>query len=148
MNSSNNIEPRFALESTPSPSKTISRLSLLTALLVSQAYLIHAAFFAHALTPIGVYVIDRHTHLHLRAGQIGDIEEVFHWGGLLPTMLISFLVFVGGWIAARATARLLVGQPWSKGVVAPTAIDTGSLNLISPREIATAEVEESYQRST
>ena len=95
------------IQSTPNLSKTSSRLSLLTAVVASQAYLIHAAFFAHALTPVGVYVIDPHTHLHLLSGQIGNIETVFHWEDLTQTMLISVLVFVMAWAAARGTAMLL-----------------------------------------
>jgi len=75
------------------PSKTVARLSSLTGVFASQAYLIHAAFFAHALTPVEVYVLDPKTHIRLLAGQIGNIEEVFHWNGLIPTMLISVLVF-------------------------------------------------------
>ena len=96
-----------ALEPAPDCSKTVSRVSLLTAVVASQAYLIHAIFFAHALTPISVYVIDRQTHLHLLSGQIGSLHEVFHWDGLLSTMLISVVVFVAGWMAVRGTARLL-----------------------------------------
>ena len=107
MNSSYMVEQEHAREPV---SKALSRLSLLTALVASQAYLIHATFFAHALTPIGVYVIDRQTHLHLVSGQIGNIEEVFHWDGLIPTILISVLVFVVGWMAARGTGRLLASS--------------------------------------
>ena len=99
-----------AIQSTPNPSKTTPRLSLLTAVVASQAYLIYAAFFARALTPVGVYVIDPHTHLHLVSGQIGNIEEVFHWDGLVQTMLLSVLVFVAGWMAARGTAKLLASS--------------------------------------
>jgi hypothetical protein len=106
MNSANMVEQGHALEPV---SKAVSRSSLLTALVVSQAYLIHATFFAHALTPISVFVIDPKTHLHLLSGQIGNIEEVFHWDGFIPTILLSVLVFVVGWMAARGTARLLAG---------------------------------------
>jgi hypothetical protein len=94
------------IESMPNLSKTVSRLSLLVAVVASQAYLIHAAFFAHALTPIGVFVIDPRTHLHRVSGQIGNIEEVFHWDGLTSTILIAILVFVVGWMAARGATML------------------------------------------
>jgi hypothetical protein len=114
MNSSNAIESPIesasAIELEPALSKTISRLSLLTAVVASQAYLIHASFFGHALTPIGVYVIDPKTHLHLLAGQTGNIEEVFHWDGVIPTILIAVLVFAFGWMAAQGTAKLLAGS--------------------------------------
>ena len=104
------VEQGLAIEPTRGLSKTISRLSLLTAVVASQAYLIHAIFFAHALTPVGVYVLDRQTHLHLLSGQIGSIQEVFHWDGVIPTMLISFLVFVVVWMAARGTAKMLASS--------------------------------------
>ncbi len=110
MNSSTRVEQAHALEPISGASKTISRLSLLTALVASQTYLIHATFFAHALTPIGVYVVDPNTHLHLVSGQIGNIEEVFYWNGLISTILIAVLVFVGGWLSVRGTARLLAGS--------------------------------------
>jgi|SRR5580700_10645190 hypothetical protein len=92
------------------PSKTVSRLSLLTAVVASQAYLIYAAFFAHALTPVGVFAMDPRTHLHRVNGQIGNIEAVFHWDGLISTILISILVFAVGWLAARGTAGLLASS--------------------------------------
>ena len=103
----NTVAQWFASEPTPDTSKTISRLSLLTGLVASQLYLIHAAFFAHALTPISVFVIDPKTQLHLISGQLGNIEEVFHGDGLASTMLVSVLVFVLGWMAVRVTAKVL-----------------------------------------
>jgi hypothetical protein len=117
MNSSTMVKQGLAIEPAPGLSKTIPGLSLLTAVVASQAYLIHAIFFAHALTPISVYVLDRQTHLRLVSGQIGSLQQVFHWDGLLSTMLISVVVFVVGWMAARATAKLLAssGPRWSSG---------------------------------
>ena len=113
-NSSNMVARGFEIEPTLFPSKTVARLSSLTGVFASQAYLIHATFFAHALTPVEVYVLDPKTHLHLLAGQIGNIEEVFHWNGLVSTILIAVLVFALGWMAARGTARLISGSG-SKG---------------------------------
>jgi hypothetical protein len=69
-------------------------------------YLIHGAFFNHALTPASVYVIDPKTHLHLLSGQIGNIEAVFHWDGLASTILMSVLVFIIGWAAVSGLAKL------------------------------------------
>ena len=109
MSSSNEIESAIT-DLEPDTSKTVSTLSLLTAVIASQAYLVHAAFFGHALTPVDVYVIDPKTHLHLLAGQIGNIEEVFHWDGLIRTMLITGLVFALGWMAIRGAAKLLVSS--------------------------------------
>ncbi len=74
MNSSNTVEHGFQIESTLIPSKTVARLSSLIGVFASQAYLTHATVFAHALTPIEVYVLDPRTHFHLVAGQIGDID--------------------------------------------------------------------------
>jgi hypothetical protein len=124
MNRDNVDTKARALEPAPDCSKTVSRVSLLTAVVASQAYLIHAIFFAHALTPISVYVIDRQTHLRLLSGQIGSLQDVFHWDGLISTMLISVVVFVVGWMAARGTARLL-------GSVRPTGL-SGATNLSHP----------------
>lgn len=129
------IEPLFAIEPTPDLSKTISRLSLLTALVASQIYLIHAAFFAHALTPISVYVIDPKTQLHLMSGQVGNIEEVFHLDGLIPTILVSVLVFVLGWMVARATARLY-GRSRTRVLLGDSPIDTNSFKATAPSDVA------------
>lgn len=137
MNLPNVVEQRRAIGPAPDLSKTTSRLSLLTAVVASQAYSIHAIFFAHALTPISVYVIDRKTDLHLLSGQVGSIQEVFHWDGLIPTMLVSVLVFVLGWMAARATARLLASSAW-RGLFGDTgrcdlaeAVATGEMATVS-----------------
>lgn len=107
MNSPNTSGQALPIEAAPGPSKTVSRSSLLTAVVMSQVYLIHAIFFAHALTPISVHVIDRQTHLQLLPGQVGSLEAVFHWEGLIPTMLIAVLVFAVCWMAVWGTAKLL-----------------------------------------
>jgi len=99
-------------------------------------YLIHAAFFAHALTPVGVFVIDPRTHLHRVSGQIGNIEEVFHWDGLISTMLNSALVFVVGWMAARGTARLLAS--WGSSGSSNQAHQYRFAQAITASDITTA----------
>lgn len=81
------------------------RLSLLAAFVASEAYSIYATFFAHALTPVTVYVVDRYTHRRLLPGQIGDIEEVFTWDGLVPILVFSLIVFSLTWCIMRVTAR-------------------------------------------
>jgi hypothetical protein len=106
MNSLSETEREFGIEPTLTASKTVSRLSSLTGVFASQAYLIHATFFAHALTPVEVYVLDPKTHLHMVGGQIGNIEEVFHWNGLTSTILTAVVVFALAWMAARGIARL------------------------------------------
>jgi len=108
----------------------------MTAVVASQAYLIHAAFFAHALTPVGVYVIDLRTHLHLVAGQIGNIEEVFHWDGLVSTILISALVFVVGWMGARGTATLLAS--WRSSGSSKQALQYQFAQAVTASDITTA----------
>src|SRR5690242_10266843 len=110
MNSSNTYGQALPIEVAPDPSKAVSRLSLLMAVVTSQAYLVHAIFFAHALRPISIYVIDRQTHLEALPGQVGSLEAVFHWDGLIPTMLIAVLVFALSWMAVRGMAKLL-GAP-------------------------------------
>jgi len=120
MNSLNAVAPEIALEATTGLSTVFSRLSLLTAVVASQAYLIHASFFAHALIPVEVYVVDPKTHLHLPAGEIGNIEAIFHWDGVIPTILISVLVFALGWIAAWGTAKLLTN--WKRPVLSSRSL--------------------------
>jgi hypothetical protein len=116
MNSSNIVAPGLALEPTPGLSKTSSRLSLLTAVVASQAYLIYAIFFAHALTPIGVYVIDRQTYLYLPLG----------WSDSNDADLGSRVLLRVGWQRAeqpgRSPARDQEGRP-------ATPIDINSLTL-------------------
>jgi hypothetical protein len=107
MNSANTSGQALPIGAAPDPSKTVSRLSLLMAVVTSQTYWIHAIFFAHALTPVSVHVIDRQTHLELLPGQVGSLEAVFHWDGLMPTMLIAIVVFAVSWMLLRATAKLL-----------------------------------------
>jgi uncharacterized protein YjbJ (UPF0337 family) len=72
--------------------------------------LIHAAFFAHTLTPISVYVIDPNTQLQLASGQIGNVEEVFHGDGLAYTILIavlSSLRWLGSGLVERPSCSLV-----------------------------------------
>ena len=143
MNSSNLVNLGLATEPLPGLSKAFSRLSLLTAVVASQAYSIQAIFFGHALRPVSVYVIDRQTHLRLLSGQIGSIQEVFHWDGMLPTMLISVLVFVAAWMAARGTAKLLaklaterVVRPNSSIPTPSSYSDGGDLATVSTEGVA------------
>jgi hypothetical protein len=136
IDSSDLVARPLALEPTPPLSKTISRLSVLTAVVASQTYLIRAAFFAHSLTPIGVFVIDRQTHLHLASGQVGSIEEVFHWDGMILTMVISILVFVVAWAVTRRTATLFArssprkpARPAERYFLAPVILATDTLTV-------------------
>src|ERR1019366_5388902 len=99
-----------AIQSTPNPSKTTPRLSLLTAVVASQAYQIICRFLRPRSHTRRCLCDRPHTHLHLVSGQIGNVEEVFHWDGLVQTMLLSVLVFVAGWMAARGTAKLLASS--------------------------------------
>lgn len=86
-------------------SKSGGRLGLLAAFIAGEAYSIYATFFAHALTPVAVYVIDRSTHRRLLPGQIGDIEDVFHWDGLASILVFSLVVATLTWCAMRVTAK-------------------------------------------
>jgi hypothetical protein len=78
--------------------------ALLPGFVAGEAYSIYATFFAHALAPATVYVVDRYTHRRLLPGQIGDIEEIFNWDGLLPILLFSLIVFSLPWCIMRVTA--------------------------------------------
>jgi hypothetical protein len=71
-------------------------------LTAAETYWIYAIFVAHALTPIEVYVTDRSTNRRLLSGQIGYVEEVFHWNGLFPTLAASLAVFALVWCVLRA----------------------------------------------
>ena len=84
---------------------TARRWSLFAAFVAGEAYSIYATFFAHALTPVTVYVVDRYTHRRLLPGQIGDIEEVFSWDALLPILVFSLVVFSLTWCIMRVTAK-------------------------------------------
>lgn len=86
------------------PSKTARRLGLLAGLVAGEAYSIYATFIAHALTPVTVYVVDRYTHRQLLPGQIGDIEEIFNWAGLVPVLILSLIVSGLTWYVIRVTA--------------------------------------------
>jgi hypothetical protein len=134
------IEKVLAIEA-PDPSKAVSRLSLLTAIITSQVYLINAIFFGSALSPVAVYVIDRQTHLHLLSGQIGDLQSVFNWDGLTRTILSAMLVFIVSWLAARGAARLVTnsrtmewGGPMPRYQLVPiiAANPTSQLNRRNP----------------
>lgn len=81
------------------------RLSLLAAFVAGEAYSIYATFFAHAVTPATVYVVNRYTHRRLLPGQIGDIEEVFTWDALAPILVFSLIVFTLTWCIMRVTAK-------------------------------------------
>jgi hypothetical protein len=145
MNSTDGSEPESGIEPALVLSKTASRLSLLTGVFASQAYLIHAIFFAHALIPVEVYVVDPKTQLHLLAGQNGNIEEVFHWNGLLPTMLISVVVLALGWMAARGAAKLL--SSWgSKKVFSSNQSIYQLAMAAASSDVSTASTGESYER--
>jgi len=146
MDASTTVEQWQTLGQTLAPaqgvSKTVSRLSLLTAVVASQTYLIHATFFGHSLTPIGVYVVDPNTHRHLMSGQIGKIEEVFYWNGLISTIVIAVSVSIVSWMSVRGIAKVLArckSKTWSgtaRRNQQPQVIATGETADISSGEIA------------
>jgi len=86
------------------PSKAARRWSLFAGFVAGEAYSICATYFAHALAPASVYVVDRYTHQRLLPGQIGDVEEIFNWDGLLPILLVSYIVFSLPWCIIRVSA--------------------------------------------
>jgi hypothetical protein len=109
------------------PSKAGRRWSLLAGFVAGEAYSIYATFFAHALAPATAYVVDRYTHQRLLPGQIGDIEEIFDWDGLLPILVVSLIVFSLPWCIMRVTAGCFV--------------TSSVLNVIELRDITLARTE-------
>jgi hypothetical protein len=97
------------------PPKGAGRLSCLAGLVAGGAYSVYATFIAQALTPPSVYVIDRSTHRRLLPGQIGDLEEVFYWDGLIRMLVLSIIVFILAWcivrVAAKCAGQLSVSVP-------------------------------------
>jgi hypothetical protein len=60
-------------------------------------------------------------------GQIGDIEEIFDWDGLLPILVVSLIVFSLPWCIMRVTAGCFV--------------TSSVLNVIELRDITLARTE-------
>ena len=87
------------------PSKGARRWCLLAALVAGEGCSIYATFFAHALTPASVYLVDRYTHRRLMPGHIGDIEEIFNLDGLILVLVLSFVAFALAWCIMRVTAN-------------------------------------------
>ena len=73
------FDSTFAITNVEEHPKGARRLGCLAGLVAGWTYSVYATFFAHALTPPSVYVIDRYTHRRLLPGQIGDLSEVFNW---------------------------------------------------------------------
>jgi hypothetical protein len=82
-----------------------SHLQLLGAFAAGEASSVYATFFAHAVRPPSVYVIDRYTHHRVSAGKIGDLEEVFHWDGLILVLVLSLIVFGVAWCVIRVAVE-------------------------------------------
>ncbi len=87
------------------PSDAATRSSLLTAFVAGEVCSICSTFFAHFLRPPSVYVVDRYTHRRLLPGQVGNLEEVFNWDGLIPILVLSFIVFILSWCVMYAAAK-------------------------------------------
>jgi hypothetical protein len=68
--------------------------SCLVGWVVGESYSIHASFFQHVLKPVDVHVVVAKTSRILAAGQMGSLEEVISWHGLLSIVLISLALFV------------------------------------------------------
>jgi hypothetical protein len=85
--------------------KGAGRCSCLAGLVAGWTYSVYATFFAHALTPPSVHVIDRYTHRRLLPGQIGDLSEVFNLDGLIHMLVLSLIVFILVWCILGAVAK-------------------------------------------
>jgi hypothetical protein len=79
------------------------RIAMLAGLAAAETYWLYAICIAHALT-ISVYLTDRSTNLRLLSGQIGDVNEVINWTGLVPSLLISVGLFASVWFVVRGTS--------------------------------------------
>ena len=65
----------------------------------------YATFFAHILRPPRLYVVDRYTHQRLLPGQIGDLQVVVNWDGLIRILVFSLIVFALVWCVMRLIAK-------------------------------------------
>ena len=99
------FDSTFAITNVEEHSKGARRLGCLAGLVAGWTYSIYATFFAHALTPPSVYVIDRYTHRRLLPGQIGDLSEVFNLDGLIHMLVLSLIVFILAWCIVSTTTK-------------------------------------------
>jgi hypothetical protein len=68
---------------------------------------IRAALFGHVLKPVDVHVVDAQTNRILATGQIGSLEEVIEWHGLLSKVLVSLALFAMVTVLAAFYLRLI-----------------------------------------
>ena len=87
--------------------RELAKLSLFAAYAGGEAYSIYAVFVAHGLQPVTFYLSEQNP---LRRAISGRYVEVFHPDGLIPTMVVSLIVFVSIWCLFRGVARTLSKQ--------------------------------------
>jgi hypothetical protein len=96
------------------------RFRLLAALVAGEAYSMYATFLAGAVRPPSVYVVDRHTHRRLPPGQIGHIEELFHWNDVIQILVVSLLIFALVWFSIQIAVKW-ADERGRRVLLAPTA---------------------------
>jgi len=99
------FDSTFVITNVGEQPKSAKRLGCLVGLVAGWTYSVYATFFAHALTPPSVYVIDRYTHRRLLPGQIGDLSEVFNLDGLIHMLELSLIVFILVWCIVSVTTK-------------------------------------------
>jgi hypothetical protein len=99
------FDSTFVIMNVEEHPKSARRLGCLAGLVAGWTYSVYATFFAHALTPPSVYVIDRYTHRRLLPGQIGDLSEVFNLDGLIHMLVLSLIVFIMVWCILGVAAK-------------------------------------------
>jgi hypothetical protein len=96
------------LQSITNGSHSIKTWSRFCACAAGEAFLLYAILFAHTLTPIRAHLIAQNSS---HPGAEGRYQEIFNWGGLIPTMLGSLFVVAAVWAALQITARALPTAP-------------------------------------
>jgi hypothetical protein len=115
------------------PSKAIRRLSLLVGYIVSELSSVYAIFVAHTMNPVGYRLVE--SDIHLKA-IYGRYQEIYNWDGLVPTLVIAFVVFALAWCAVQGIARTIAGPAllldWRKREVRSQRRRYQALSLSAP----------------
>jgi hypothetical protein len=93
----------FEYQRPPVFPKWFKRIDMLSGFAAAEIYWIYAIFIAHVLT-ISVYITDRSTNLRVLSGQIGDLREVIHSNGVVPSLIASLGLFALVWCVVRGSS--------------------------------------------
>jgi len=103
------------------PPKAVRRLSLLTGYVAGETCSVYAIFFAHTMSPVSYRLVEN--DLKLRA-IYGRYQEVYHWDGLVFTLVASLAVFALAWCAVQGIA-LTMANP----AASPYSADSASSSV-------------------